>query len=137
MVDAMIFIVVMGLVVAGISIYDMPDETAERNIASEVTHELFEANLKLSDILDTDDDSLATLPDVLAASLGSFDRESFDYIEIVMDSLMNRPGSYTIELEYEGKSATIGEGVGTPQSEHNGEFTITFGGILHTKVSIY
>jgi hypothetical protein len=136
MVDAMIFMVIMGiLVVAMFSISN--DEEYVMNEASEVSDQLFSAKLRISDIMDEEDSLIVPLTDLLAASIIIKENSVSEYVRSVLDSLTERPGAYRLNLSYRDTTMTIGTGDGVPISGCERNLTVTYGGTLLTELLLY
>jgi hypothetical protein len=136
MVDAMIFIVIMGILVAAMfSVSDNEDYTM--NEASEVSDQLFSAKVRISDILEEQDSLVITITDLLAASIVIGDDSAPEYVKAILDSLTERPGAYRLNLSYRDTALTIGTGDGIPVSGCERELTVTYGGVLLTELFLY
>ncbi|MDR1405031.1 MAG: hypothetical protein LBJ20_05650 [Candidatus Methanoplasma sp.] len=134
MVDAMMFIVVMGLAVS--ALFAFGGEDIQNEDASSVSDSIFSAKLRIRDFLETDDSKLVSMPDMVAFGILTGDNTVFDYIENIMNSLMQRPYSYCMEIEYNGSSVTIGRLHGDAVSSSAKEFTATYGGSVAVFLSI-
>lgn len=135
-VDVMIFIVILGF--AATALYSVPDgDTAPYDESSELVNELFSSELRLSDIMDSDDTSVYTLPDMLAASMAAGDPSVGEYIKTVLDSSTGRPGSYRLDLDYGDIRTVVGDGDGTPVSVYSEDFAVTLGGTLRAELAVY
>lgn len=135
MVDAMIFIVVMGLAVAAIFAFSGDDHTP--NDASSITDNIFSAKLKACDLVDTEESGLISIPDMVAFHIIISNGMVIDYIESILDSVMQRPDSYRLDVSYHGETISIGSGRGDPVSSSAKEFTVTYGGVIETYLSLY
>ena len=135
MVDAMIFIVVMGLAVSAMFVFSGDHATA--NDASTVSDNIFSAKLRACDLVDTEDARLISVPDVIAFYFLTGEGNVIDYIESILDSLLKRPDSYRLELGYNDSTVTIGSGRGDPVSGSVKEFTVTYGGTIRVDLSFY
>jgi len=135
MVDAMIFIVVMGLAVSAMFAFSGGDHS--ESDASSVIDGIFSAKLRACDITDTDDSRLISMPDMIAFCLLTNDKGVMEYLESVLDILMQRPGSYRLDIVYLDKTASAGSGRGDPVSGSVKEFTVTYGGTVKADLKIY
>ena len=135
MVDAMIFIVIMGLAVS--AIFAFGGEEPAANNASSISDSIFSAKLRTCDFIDTDDSGLVPMPDIAAFYILTGEGEAGDYIQSILDSLMQRPHSYSLEIGYKGSIISIGDGAGDPVSGSVKEYTVTYGGTIRTDLRIY
>jgi len=135
MVDAMIFIVVMGLAVS--AMFAFGGDNSSPNDASTVSDNIFSAKLRACDIADTEDARLISVPDVIAFYFLAGDGKVIDYIQSILDSLLKRPNSYRLEISYNNSVVTIGSGTGDPISGSVKEYTVTYGGAIRTDLSFY
>ena len=135
MVDGMIFIVIMGLAVSAMFAFGGNEPTA--NDASSVSNSIFSAKLRTCDLVDTDDSRLVSVSDVIAFYIMTGEGRAAEYIESVLDSLMKRPDSYRLDIEYQGSSISIGSGKGDPISGSVKDFTVTYGGSIRADLRIY
>jgi hypothetical protein len=136
MVDAMIFIVIMGiLVVAMFSIQN--NEEYVMNEASEVSDQLFSAKMRISDVMDAEDSLIVPLTDLLAASIVTGESSVSEYVVSVLDSLTERPGAYRLNMSYRDVTVTLGTGDGPPISGCERSLTVTYGGTLVTELFLY
>lgn len=135
MIDAMIFIIIMGLVVSAVFAMD-DDEDVEPNNASAMCKKLIQTDLRLCDVMDTEDQSGMMMPDLMAACTMS-DELSSEYITDVLDSITERPGAYRLTMDYNEKELVLGTGDGTPVSGYTTESPISFGGILTITLELF
>jgi len=135
MVDAMIFIVVIGLAVSAMFAFCSEDPVA--NDASSIIDSIFSAKLRTCDLVDTDDSRLISMTDMTAFYILTDEGRAMDYLESILDSLMQRPDSYCLDVTYQGKDVHIGSGKGDPVSGSVKEFTVTYGGAVRTHLKIY
>jgi len=135
MVDAMIFIVIMGLAVSAMFAFGGGEPAA--NDASSISNNIFSAKLRICDFVETDDSRLVSVPDVVAFYIMTGEGRAADYIESVLDSLMKRPDSYRLDVEYQGSTISIGSGKGDPVSGSVKDFTVTYGGAIRADLRIY
>jgi hypothetical protein len=135
MADAMIFVVIMGL--AASALFAFGGDDISEDDASKISESIFSAKLRTSDILDTDDSGLIGLPDLTAFRIMTGEGDALQYIEDVLDSFFQRPGSYYLEIEYNGDSVAIGNPDGTEVCSCIKEFTVTYGGSIRTELRLY
>ena len=135
MVDAMIFIVIMGLAFSAMFAFGGGEPAA--NDASSISDNIFSAKLRTCDLVETDDSRLISVPDMVAFFILTGEGQVIDYIESVLDSLMKRPNSYSLDIDYQGSMISIGGGKGDPVSGSAKEFTVTYGGAIKADLRIY
>ena len=135
MMDAMIFIVVMGMAVAAVFAFSGGESAT--NDASTITDSLFSAKLRTCDLIDTDETVLVSIPDMIAFYVLTNEGDVMDYLADILDSLMQRPDSYLLMIDYGGRTVSVGSGKGGPISGSVKEFTVTYGGMITTDLRIY
>ena len=84
MMDAMLFIVILGIAVSVIFVH-MPYEHTETS-AKEIHNDLFRTELKVSDVFDIEDTRVMPLSDLLAAYLSSGNGNVPEYIRKVLET---------------------------------------------------
>jgi len=135
MVDAMIFIVIMGLAVSAMFAFSGGEPVV--NDASSVSDSIFSSKLRTCDFIDTEESGLVSMPDMAAFYILTGEGKAADYIESVLDSLLQRPNSYRLDIEYQGCRITIGGGDGDAVSGAVKEYTVTYGGSIRTELRIF
>ena len=135
MIDAMIFIVVMGLAVAALCYYY--EDNSNENDASDIVDRLFHSKITIDDIMDENDSKIMPLSDLVAASMVIGDGAAASYLEKVMDCLMNRPDSYLMHIVYRGIETNIGTGDGIPVSSTSRDIIVLYGDALHIELHLY
>jgi len=135
MVDAMIFIVILGLAASAMFAFNGDDP--EPNDASSITDSIFSSKLRACDVIDTNDSRLIGMPDIAALCILTEDDNIKDYLGSILDSLLQRPGSYSLSIDYMGESVTIGSGKGEAVSGSVKEFIVTYGGTITVDLNIY
>jgi hypothetical protein len=135
MIDAMIFIVVMGLAVATLC-YIQNDNDYE-NDASDIIDRLFHSKMRIDDVMNEDDSKIMPLSDLVAASVIIGDGAAASYLEETMDCLMNRPDSYSMRIVYKGIETSIGSGEGIPTSSTSRDIIVLYGDALHIELDLY
>ncbi|MCK9323058.1 MAG: hypothetical protein M0P07_03775 [Candidatus Methanomethylophilaceae archaeon] len=135
-VDAMIFIIIISLAVAALYA-NTGDEEFIMNDASDVSNQLLSSDFRISDLMNTNDSSVVSLTDLLAAAVVTGDSSITDYIVTVLDALTERPDSYLLNLKYSGKVISLGTGDGNPVSGYITNSTVTFGGTLTFELYLY
>ncbi len=136
MVDAMIFIVILGIVSTLYFSYD-PDDGSPSNDASDISDKIFLTKLHINDLVDSNDTGLISISDLIVFQFSSDDQNIKEYLKNVLDSILQRSGSYCLELSYGDHHMTIGSEGGYPVSHCHREHTVTFGGTLVSELWIY
>ncbi|MDR3075520.1 MAG: hypothetical protein LBU30_05745, partial [Candidatus Methanoplasma sp.] len=112
-------------------------EDVPNDDASSISDGIFSAKLKAGDLLDTEDSRLISMPDLVAFCIITGDGAAIDYIESILESLMQRPDSYCLTVGYGENSIMIGNPHGNAVSSSVKEFTVTYGGTVKATLSIY
>ena len=136
MVDAMIFIVVMGLAVSALLYLQGSDEET-RGESGEIVDNLFSTKIRMDDLIEYGDSSIISLTDMLAASMVIGDDSIKDYLETVMTSLRGIPGSYSMSIEYQGIRLELGTGDGVPISSSTKEFVVLYGDVMRIGLNLF
>jgi hypothetical protein len=134
MVDAMIFILIIGLLVA--VVHQSRDDYV-MNEASDVTNAVFSAKVRISDVTDKEDELILPLTDVIAASLVLGDDNVLDYLREILDGVTARPGAYLLEMKYKEYAAILGTGAGECMSGCEKDVDVAYGGELHISLRLY
>jgi hypothetical protein len=135
MIDAMIFIVIIGIAVS--AIFALTGDEPAANDASSISDSIFSAKLRTCDLVETDDSRLVSMPDMMAFYILTGEGDAANYIESILDSLMQRPHSYSLSICYSGNTIVIGDGLGDAVSSSVKEFTVTYGGTVTANLSLY
>ena len=135
MVDAMIFIVVLGIAIIALLHFQGTNDT--NGEASEVIEELFSIKLHSEDAVSDGDSKVLSLTDLIAASFIMDDDGVMSYISEVMDRLTERPGSYHISISYGDHTCTIGYGSGISVSTASKDAVALYGDTLHMTLELY
>lgn len=136
MVDAMIFIVVMGLAVTALCAYD-DNENVISNEASSISEELFSSNLRMCDFIETDDTRLVSMPDMVVFGIITGETTILEHIGTILRSLTQRTDAFFLNAEYKGDSISIGNSGGVPISSSIKEYTVTYGGTVKVNLVLY
>ncbi|MDR2698444.1 MAG: hypothetical protein LBB30_02035 [Candidatus Methanoplasma sp.] len=135
MVDAMIFIVIMGMAVS--AMFSFGGENPVPNDASSVSDCIFSSKLRMCDLVDTEESGPVSIPDMAAFYILTGEGKTAGYLESILDSLFQRPGSYRLDIEYQGSTMTVGSGKGEAVSGSVKEFAVTYGGSIRTELRIF
>ncbi|MCL1811601.1 MAG: hypothetical protein FWG41_05230 [Methanomassiliicoccaceae archaeon] len=135
MVDAMIFIIVMGIAIS--ALFAFTGDKPMGNDALSVSDNIFSAKLKVNDFIETDESGLIGMPDMAAFYILTGEGNALEYIQSILDSLTQRPGSYSLKMEYRGEAVTIGNGEGESVSGSVKEYAVTYGGTIRVDLRFY
>jgi len=135
MVDAMIFIVVMGLAVSAMFIFTSNEPAPDD--ASRIPDNIFTSKLRSCDVINTEESGLVNVSDMVAFYFLTGEGNIMRYIKSIMDSLMQRPDSYRLDISYKGYSISIGSGYGDVRSSYHKEYNVTYGGVVKADLMIY
>ena len=135
MVDAMIFIVIIGLAVT--AMFSFNNNEKGTNDASSMLESIFTAKIRTNDLIEADESGIVGIPDMVAVFILTGEGTVIDYIKEILDSAMQRDGAYYMEIEYQGRTVSIGTDKGDPISGSVKEFTVTYGGSIRTSLMLY
>jgi len=135
MVDAMIFIVVIGLAVG--AMFALSSDDPAPNSASSITENIFSSKLRACDLFDTEESGLVSIPDMVAVYILTGEGNVMEYIQEILDSVTQRTDSYRLDVTYQDQTVSIGSGKGDPVSGSVKEYTVTYGGTIKTNLRIY
>lgn len=136
MVDAIIFIMVMGLAVTALCAHSNTDGIDQTD-ASTISEELFSANLRMCDFVDTDETGLISMPDLMAFHIITGESTILEHVDAVLRSLTQRADAFFLNVEYNGDSISIGSDDGIPLSSSVKEYTVTYGGTVSVDLVLY
>jgi len=136
MVDAMIFIIIMGLAVSALFYIQNETQTTDAD-AKDILDNIFTAKIRTDDLIEDGDSKIVSLTDMVAVSLMTESKDAIDYIEEIMDRLTERPGSYSLHLEYKGIHLELGTGEGVPISTAIKDIVVLYGDILRVELALY
>lgn len=136
MVDAMIFIVVIGIAVSAMCAHYGNGDPAS-NEASDISEKIFSAKFRFCDIVDTEETRLIGMPDAVAFHLLTGDSSVIDYLEDVFRSLTQRSDSFFFAAEYDGESFSFGNKTDNAVSSSIREYTVTYGGTVSIEIILY
>ncbi|MDD4222298.1 MAG: hypothetical protein WCQ63_01750 [Methanomethylophilus sp.] len=135
-VDAMIFIILMGLAVAVISLTDGPPPGPTQE-AADVADAVFLGNATPAEYGLDADGGAYTIADLTAASLTLDDGSAETFLTQVLDAACGRPNTYSLTVTAPGGTLTLGSGCGTPVSGYKTDYLLTYGGDLHVVLELY
>lgn len=135
MVDAMIFVIIMGIAISALCI-DQTEDPGPAADAAEMMDHILAAEFELSDMMDTEDSSDTSMTDLLAASMINKNTKPMDYLEKVLDDA-TATGEYRLTLSYGNQTYTIGSDRQDAVSGCVSETPVTFGGVLRTELYLF
>ncbi|MCL1978879.1 MAG: hypothetical protein FWG60_01800 [Methanomassiliicoccaceae archaeon] len=135
MVDAMIFIIILGIAVS--AMFSLSGGDLKENDASSISDIVFSSKLRACDLIDTEESGLISMPDIIAFRILTGEGCATEYIEGILDSLMKRPGSFSLDIDYQGNTIKIGSGKGDAISGSVKEYTVTYGGSVRADLRFY
>jgi hypothetical protein len=132
--DAMLFIAVLGLAASAIFVHisDDPDEP----LAGRIHRDIFATELRVSDVFDADDSRVVPIDIIIAAHLSSGEGDVEEYLRSLLRAMVPIPHGFELRCEFRGSVMTISEGGGTPSSGYSSERPAA-GGILKTTLTIF
>lgn len=134
MADAMIFVVVMGLAIGAFAMYD--NDEIERNDASIILDLTLGCRINICEMIDTKDTTPVPLPELLAASLISGDRRTFDYLVETIDSATGMPGEYSLTVTYGELISQAGNGLNNENNGCTRNIELSIGGTLTVELTL-
>jgi len=135
-IDAFMFITVIGLIAAGMYAYSNANEDNE-TAARTVYDAFFSIELRTNDMFDGADTQCARMCDLVAAYMVSGENSILEYMKRVMDSLISPIHGYEFSFEHNGRSLTIGEKGERFTSKYSSEMMISDGNVMRATLSIY
>ncbi len=132
-IDAIAFMVILVMALSALSAtYGFEEETGPN--ASEVLDVISSSKVRLSDLIDMDDDAVVYLTDVLAYSVHTGDDGAISYLEELLDKHC-RGHPYSIKLEFGEENKEVGSEVEV-RSGASGEYPVSSGGSIRITLSI-
>lgn len=135
MVDAMIFIVVLGIAVTAMHNYSNSEPLVDD--ASFISEKIFSGKLRMCDMIETEDTGVIGIPDLVAYYLLTDNDSVAEYLDSVLRTLTQRPDSYLLVMDYDGHTSTIGYDRGDPVSSCTVDYTVTYGGSVRIELSLF
>ena len=132
MMDAMLFIAVLGIAVSVIFVH-IPAERSEIS-AKEVHDNLFRTELRVSDVFDIDDDRVMPLQDLIVVYFLSEQGKIIEFILNVLNHTIS--GGFLFVCRYSENILKIGSDGDIPGSSYSGIMKTPFG-TLETSLYIW
>jgi len=134
--DAFIFITIIGLIGAGMFAYNGLQDQKEP-VAKGVHDAFFGIELKTNDLFDETDTQHVRMCDLLAAYMVSGEGDVLEYAEAVLRSIVPPVYGYEFVFEYDGRTLIIGDGGYRLTSKYSTDMKIIGGKVMHTTLSLY
>ncbi len=131
--DAMIFMVVIMMaisVTASVHHHNEPMDIGPDVFLSYIG----DAEVRLSDLTDIEDDSLVYLPDLMALSLTT-DTDVEEYLETLLDSAFGSD-RYRLVMVYEGQTGVIGSEHTFFTAQYSKTISVSIGGSIYIDLGI-
>jgi len=132
--DAMLFIVILGLVVSAMFVY-APDDP-EEPIAEKVHNDIFATELRVNDVFDVNDSRVISIDYIIAAQLASGNGNIEPYLYELLRSMVPVSHGFELTCEYRGNVMIINESAGLMTSRYSSERPVA-GDILRTVLTIF
>lgn len=137
-VDAMVFMAIMGLAFAGLYAYGAHDAGDDRD-ASAIVDCIMASALLTDDIAEAGESRIAGMADILAYATVTGDAGTVAYLEAVLDAAVGVPGGYLLTAGYDGHSLDAGDrhDSGRPTSVCKRTVPVTYGGDLTVELRLF
>jgi len=134
-VDAMAFIMVMGIVIS--VAFNISNEDLEIGPdASKISETILYSTIRMTDLHADAEPTLIGISDLIAVSMRTGDDAVFDYIKNVLNAHLSDPARYRMDFEYGDMKMGLGSGFGIPLSESTMNVSIVYGGSLKVTLSL-
>ena len=135
-IDAFMFITVIGLIAAGMFAYS--SVTDDREAKAKAVHDtFFSIELKTGDLFDNTDTQKAMMCDLLAAYMVTGNGNVYEYAENVLRSVVPPVYGYTFTINYDGRVLILGDGGGRLTSQYSSDILTSGGKVMRTELSLY
>ena len=135
-IDAFMFITVIGLIAAGMFAYSGASGDNE-TVAGTVYDTFFGIELRTSDMFCGTDTQSVRMCDLVAAYMVSGESKVLEYMKNTLDSIVPPVCKYEFTFEYNGRSLTIGEKGDRLTSRFSSEMMISDGNVMRASLSLY
>jgi len=132
--DAMLFIVILGLAVSAIFAYTA--DPGEEPLAERIHRDIFATELRVNDVFDVNDSRVVSIDYIIAANLASGEGDLESYLYDLLRSMVPISHGFELICEYRGSVLTISEGEGTISSSCSSERPVA-GDILRTSLKLF
>jgi len=135
-VDASVFMVVIGLIAAGMFAYS--SHVVEKEpLAKELYDSFFVIELQSGDLFDDPDTRTVRMCDLIAAYMVTGKGTVKEYVDDVLRSIIPPIYDYLFVFEYDGFVMITGDGGRVLSSRYQGEMTIISGNTMRATLSLY
>jgi len=135
-VDASVFLAVIGLIAAGMFAYSAAADDKEP-LAKDLYDTFFAIELQSSDLFDDPDTRTVRMCDLIAAYMVTGEGKVMEYVDSVLRSMIPPIYGYLLVFEYDGRVIMAGEGGNGLSSRYHGEMTIMNGNTMRATLSLY
>jgi len=132
--DAMLFIVILGLAVSAIFVYTA--DPGEEPLAERIHRDVFATELRVNDVFDVNDSRVVPVDYIIAAHLSSGEGDIEQYLYDLLRAMVPIPHGFELTCEFRGSVMTISEGGEIPSSTCSSERTVA-GEVLRTSLKIF
>jgi len=132
--DAMLFIVILGLAVSAIFVYTSED--SEEPLAEKIHRDIFATEMRVSDVFDINDSRVVPVDYIIAAHLSSGEGCIEEYLYDLLRTMVPVSHGFELICEFRGSVMTIGDVEGIPSSSCSSERPVG-GDTLRTLLKIY
>ena len=134
-IDAFIFITIIGLIAAGMFAYShLEDRSGD---AKEMYDVFFGIELKTNDTFPDTDTQIVRMCDLVAAYMVTGQGSMKEYTEDVLRTIIPPVHDFIFTFEYDGIVMTMGEGGNRLISSYSSDITILGGKVMRASLSIY
>jgi hypothetical protein len=134
-IDAFIFITIIGLIAAGMFIHSAADEKWAK--AKEYHDAFFAIELRTNDIFEDTDTQSVKICDLIAAYMVSDEGIAREYAENALNRMIPPIYNYRFVFEYDGIVMIIGTEGGKLTSQYSSETMIISGKAMRSSLTIY
>ncbi|MCL2142658.1 MAG: hypothetical protein FWH44_00120 [Methanomassiliicoccaceae archaeon] len=135
-IDAFIFITVIGIVAGGMFVYLNASHESETK-AKTYYDAFFAIELRTNDVFEGSDTQCIMMCDLIAAHMASDQGTVKAYAANVLEKMIPPMYCYLFVFEYDGRVMTIGKEGGKLDSRYSSEMTIISGKSMRATLSIY
>ena len=134
-IDAFMFITVITLIAAGMFAYSgiHDDDTMAKNAYDA----FFDTKLRTDDLFGDTDTQIFKMCDLVAAYMMTGEGDVPVYAEEVMRTLISPVHSYSMTIEYRGRTLTVGPGGDVLDSRYSSEMRVSDGNTMKASLSVY
>lgn len=133
--DAMLFIVILGLTVSAVFVHS-PHDSDDGLSAERIHRELFSVELQASDVFEVKDSRLLCMDEILAVHIGTSEGNVPEIIFEMLRTMVPVSHGFFLDCIYDGSGLRIGDGSGAVVSEYRKEFIVA-GKTLFTALVIH